>query len=445
MKLLSLLPGLSTEPASKPGDWHATEPWVDFGMRTVVLLCGGLLLSSLFFSVSGAVVAGGTVAVEGDYKAVQHLEGGIVSKILVHNGDRVKAGQVLVRLDDTQSRATMTSVSAKVADYSIQEARLIAERDRKESFDIPASVSVSEGENAKILAAQKALFETRHTSYLGQQKVMSQRLAQVESDLAGAISQLASRGKERELNERELSTVRPLFEKGFVNQQRIGPLEREAVRISGEMANLKAQIAKSKSARSEAEARLSQADKEYSQQAAEELQKIQAQLAEQNEVKKASADRLARSEARAPVAGLVHAMSIHTEGGVVQPGATLLQIVPEGRELVIEAKFTPQDIANVHAGQQATVRFSSFDSHTTPRLTGRVRKVSAAEITDNQGKSFFTAQIEVPPSELMKLDSGQHLMPGMPAEVYLATRERTILSYFLKPLGDMMARAFRER
>ncbi len=446
-KLLSFLPGLNPNPNPVPtaADWHATEPWVRFGMQTVVLMCGGLLLSSMLFSVSGAVVAGGTVSVDGDYKAIQHLEGGIVSKILVRNGDRVKTGQVLLRLDDTQSRASMDATSAKVAEYAIQEARLIAERDRKESFEPPLAVVLSQGENAKILEAQKALFETRRTAYLGQQKVLSQRLAQTDSDLAGGAIQLAAKIKERDLNQRELSTVRPLFEKGFVNQQRLGPLLREEVRIGGEIGNLKTEMVKLKSARIEVEERLAQTDKEYSQQAAEDLQKIQAQLAEQSEVKKASADRLSRSEVRSPVAGIIHAIAVHTEGGVVQPASTLMQIVPDGRELTVEAKILPKVIASVHPGQEATVRFSSFDAHSTPRLTGRVRKLSAAEITDNQGNTFFTVQIEVPPYELMKLDSGQHLIPGMPAEVFLATSDRSILSYFLKPLGDMMATAFRER
>ena len=443
MKILSFLNAAAT-PTATTSDWHATEPWVRYGMRTVTQLCGGLLLGSILFSVSGAVVASGTVSVDGDYKTVQHLEGGIVSKILVHNGDRVKVGQVLVQLEDTQSRASMASTSAKFADYAMQEARLIAERDRKESFEPPATVDLSTDDNIKLLAAQKSLFETRRTAYLGQQKVLKEKITQADSELEGATAQVASRTKELALNEKELSTVRPLFEKGFVNQQRIGPLEREEVRIRGDMANLKSEMGKFKAGRSEAEARLAQTDKEYSQQAAEDLQKIQAQLAEQTEARKAIADKVARTEIRAPVAGLVHAIAIHTEGGVIAPGGTVLQIIPEGREWVIEAKVTPRDIESVHPGQDATVRFSSFDSHTTPRLSGIVKTVSAAEIADKEGKTYYTAEVIVPPSELMKLDNGQHLIPGMPAEVYLATRERSILSYFLKPLTDMMARTFRE-
>jgi HlyD family secretion protein len=357
----------------------------------------------------------------------------------------VKEGDVLLRIDDTQARANLAATNAKFAEFAIQEARLVAERDRKDHFDPPASVDLSTDDNAKLVAAQKALFEARRTTYLGQQKVLNQKITQAESELAGAVDQLASRNKELGLNEKELSTVKPLFDKGFVNQQRIGPLERESVRIRGDISNLKADVAKLKSARSEAEARLAQADKEYSQQAAEDLQKAQTGLSEQTETRKALADKLSRTEIRAPAAGIVHALAVHTEGGVIQPGGTVLQIIPENRKLLIEAKITPHDIDKVHPDQEATVRFSSFDSHVTPRLHGVVKKVSAAEIADKEGKTFFTTEIEVSPTELMKLETGQHLIPGMPAEVYLATQSRSILSYFLKPLTDMLARTFRER
>jgi HlyD family secretion protein len=443
MKLLSFFNTRMT-PAMTAADWHSTEPWVRFGMQTVIYLCGGLLAASMLMSVSGAVVTNGVVGVEGDYQAVQNLEGGIVSKILVHNGDRVKAGDILAHMEDTQARANLALTNAKHAEFAIQEARLIAERERKDHFDAPASVDLSADDNLKLVTAQKALFEARRTAYLGQQKVLNQRISQTESDLTGSVDQLKSRNKELDLNEKELSTVKPLYDKGFVNQQRIGPLERESVRIRGDISNLKAQINKLKAARSEAEARLAQADKEYTQQAAEDLQKAQAGLAEQTETRKALSDKLSRTEIRAPAAGIIHALAVHTEGGVIQPGGTILQIIPENRKLLIEAKITPHDIDKVHLDQTATVRFSSFDSHSTPRLKGVVRKVSAAEIADKEGKTFYTTEVEVPPAELMKLERGQHLIPGMPAEVYLETQSRSILSYFLKPLTDMLARTFRE-
>ncbi len=443
---MKLRPFTAASPADMDTtDWHATEPWVRFGIRTVFYLCGGLLAASLLFSVSGAVVTGGTVAVEGEYKTVQHLEGGIVSKIVVRNGARVKEGDVLIKLEDTQARASMSATSARYSEFAIQEARLIAERERRDDFEAPPTLDLMTTENAKVWEAQRALFTARRTAYLGQQKVLVQRISQSESELAGIAGQLDARNKELGLNEIELSNVKPLFDKGFVNLQRIGPLERENVRIHGEVIGLKSQIAKLKSAKAEAEARLSQVDKEYTQQAAEELQKVQAGLAEQTEARKSIGDRLARLEIRAPASGLIHAMAVHTEGGVIPAGSTLLQIIPEDRKMLIEAKIAPGDIDKVRAGQPASVRFSSFDSHVTPRLDGVVRSVSAAEIADKDGKTFFVTQVEVPPAELMKLQTGHRLVPGMPAEVYLETQSRSILSYFLKPLTDMLANTFRER
>lgn len=425
-------------------DWHSTEPWIAFGMKVVVFLCAAIAVAS-FLPINGAVVASGTVSVEGEYKAVQHLEGGIVEKILVRNGDEVKEGQLLVQLDGTQYQATLTAVSGKVAEHAIQEARLIAERDRKESFALPEGLAADDPAVAAIFAAQQTLFDTRRAAYLGQLKMLKQRLAQTENELKGVQSQLAARKRERELNAKELATVMPLFERGYVNQQRIGPLQREEARLDGEVGNLNSQAAKLKSARVEAEARLSQADKEYSQQAAGELEKVQTQLSEERETQKAAADKLARTEIRAPVSGVVHALAVHTEGGVVPPGGALLQIVPTGRELVVSAHFQPRDVDKVHLAQPAAVRFQAFDSHTTPRLEGTVRRVSAAELTDKDGRAFFTAEVEVPAAELARLGINHRLVPGMPAEVYLETPARTILSYFMKPFTDMMARAFRER
>ena len=442
MKLTSLLKTFSPA-ALDSADWHATEPWVKYGMRVVLLLFAGLAVTS-FIPISGAVVTTGTVSVEGDYKTVQHLEGGIVSKILVKNGDSVKEGDVLVRLDDTQSRASLTATSSKVADLTIQEARLTAERDRKDHFDLPAGLDASVPEIAKTLGAQTSLFEARRAAYLGQQKVVQEKLGQAESEIKSNDSQISARVKERGLNAQELATVLPLFEKGYVNQQRVGPLQREAARLDGEINTLKSETNKVKSVRAEMDARLAQTSKDYTQAAAEELQKVQAMLSEQTEAKKAVSDKLARTGIKAPVAGIIHALAVHTEGGVIQPGSTVLQIVPKSNRLTVQARVTPHDIDKVHTGQVATVRFSSFDSHTTPRLQGTVNSTSAAEIIDKEGKSYFTAEIEVPATELAKLERDQTLLPGMPAEVYLATHPRVILSYFLKPLTDMMARAFRE-
>ena len=430
--------------ADAAADWHSTEPWVSFGMKVVALLFIALGVAALL-PINGAVVSSGTVSIEGEYKSVQHLEGGIVAEILVRNGDTVKAGDILVRLDNTQALATFTAMSAKVADHAIQEARLIAERDRKESFALPEDIDGNVPATAATFAAQKLLFDTRRAAYLGQLKMLNQRLSQTESELKGTSAQLEARIKERKLNAKELATVMPLYEKGYVNQQRIGPLQREEARLDGDIGNLQSAITKLKAARAEAEARLSQADKEYSQQAADDLEKIQGLLAEERETLKSASDRSQRTLIRAPVGGVVHALAVNTVGGVIQPGGAVAQIVPIGNELIVTAKYQPRDADNVHIGQTAAVRFMAFDSHTTPRLQGKVRRVSAAELTDKDGHTFFKAEVEVPLSEVAKLGPTHRLVPGMPAEVYLELPARTVLSYFLKPFTDMMARAFRER
>lgn len=435
---------LSPIRADAAADWHSTEPWVSFGMKVVALLFIALGVAALL-PINGAVVSSGTVSIEGEYKSVQHLEGGIVAEILVRNGDTVKAGDILVRLDNTQALATFTAMSAKVADHAIQEARLIAERDRKESFALPEDIDGNVPATAATFAAQKLLFDTRRAAYLGQLKMLNQRLSQTESELKGTSAQLEARIKERKLNAKELATVMPLYEKGYVNQQRIGPLQREEARLDGDIGNLQSAITKLKAARAEAEARLSQADKEYSQQAADDLEKIQGLLAEERETLKSASDRSQRTLIRAPVGGVVHALAVNTVGGVIQPGGAVAQIVPIGNELIVTAKYQPRDADNVHIGQTAAVRFMAFDSHTTPRLQGKVRRVSAAELTDKDGHTFFKAEVEVPLSEVAKLGPTHRLVPGMPAEVYLELPARTVLSYFLKPFTDMMARAFRER
>lgn len=425
-------------------DWHSTEPWVSFGMKVVGLLFVALAVAALL-PINGAVISSGTVSIEGEYKSVQHLEGGIVADIRVRNGDTVKAGDVLVRLDNTQALATQAAMYAKVADHAIQEARLIAERDRKESFALPEGIDGNDPAIAATFAAQKLLFETRRAAYLGQLKMLNQRLSQTESELKGTASQLDARIKERKLNTKELATVMPLFEKGYVNQQRVGPLQREEARLDGEIGNLQSAMQKLTSARTEAEARLAQADKEYSQNAADDLEKVQSFLAEERETLKSASDRSQRTLIRAPVAGVVHALAVNTVGGVIQPGGPVAQIVPIGNELTVSARYQPRDADNVHIGQIAAVRFMAFDSHTTPRLQGKVRRVSAAELTDKDGHTYFKAEIEVPASEVGKLGAEHRLVPGMPAEVYLELPARTVLSYFLKPFADMMAGAFRER
>lgn len=426
--------------------WGSSAPWVKLGHRAALLMFGGLIVVSLLVSISGAVLAPGTVTVEGNYKTIQHFDGGIVSRILVKNGDLVKRGDELVRLESTTAQANLAIINARVRDFAIQLARLTAERDRKPSFELPETVRpfASDPQVRDILDSQRALFDARRASHLGEQSVLRQRLEQVQAEISGQERELVSRRRQLALANKELADVEPLFAKGFANQQRLGNLQREQARLEGDIGRLVADIARSKGAIAEAELKIAQSEKEYTQSIVDEMRKVQAQLSEADEQRKTTADKLDRIVLRAPDSGRVHALAVHTEGGVVQPGTPILQIIPDSGRLVIEAQVQPQDIDKVRQGLTAGIRFPAFDAKSTPRLSGSVSTVSAAELTAKDGKSYFTARIEIPQSELNRIASAHRLVPGMPAEVYIETASRSVLSYFIKPLVDAMSRSFRD-
>ena len=424
--------------------WQSADPWIRFGYKVCVYMIGGLFLWSALVSISGAVVSAGTVVVESNTKTVQHLDGGIVHKIHVRNGDRVAKGDVLVTLDRTSTQASHTVAASRADDLAIQEARLEAERDGLDRFSLPPLAGLDTAAASRLEAAQRELFEARRTARSGERAVLAERLTQAKREIDGLTAQHTARQKEREINARELSTVMPLYEKGYVNQQRIGPLQREAARLEGEIGRIDAELSRARALMSEAELRLAQSSKAFAEAVSDELRKVKSALAEARETLTAQTDRLARTEIRAPRSGRIHALAIHTEGGVVTAASPILQIVPEDEKLVIEALVAPQDIDKVRAGQAAGVKFPAFNAHTTPRLEGTVARVSPAEIQGKDSRNHFTAQIEVPATELAKIGRGHELRPGMPAEIHIETTARSILSYFLKPLSDALARTFKE-
>jgi HlyD family type I secretion membrane fusion protein len=434
-------------PAALPaGDavWMATEPLIGAGRKLMLGLAVVALLAS-FISISGAVVTSGTVSVESSYKTLQHLDGGLVAKILVKNGDRVREGDVLVRLDDTQLKSQLGVARGRFADAAIQRARLEAERDGKSAFVPPVALGAELADHAvmRMLEAQRTLLSARHISKMGEQNVLHQRVQQLKQDLAGAEYGLQARARELDITSRELKGVLPLFEKGFINQQRLGPLQRDAARLEGEVGRLTGDLAKVKAGLLESEFRLAQSEKEFQSQVADELRKVESIANEAQENMRAINDKIARTEIRAPRAGRVHALVPTTEGGVITPASVIGQVIPEDEKLIIEVRITPQDIDKVRGGLGASVKFPAFNAKSTPRLEGIVTTVSPAQLTDQnappQTRSYFLAQIELPPSELDRLGREHKLVPGMPAEVYIETTPRSIMSYLVKPLFDSMS------
>jgi HlyD family secretion protein len=444
----NLTPGAAPALPTDTG-WTSTEPWIGAGKKLMYALLACSVVAS-FISISGAVVTNGTVSVENSYKNIQHLDGGIVSKIFVKSGDLVKEGDILLRLDDTQIRAQLGVAKGRQIDGLIQSARLTAERDDKAIFEIPAMVGhdLGDAQIARMIEAQRTLFLARRTARLGERSVLQQRVTQLSSDLAGAEYLLAARSRELEITSRELKGVLPLFEKGFLNQQRLGPLQRDAARLEGEVGRLEGEKAKVSAGMLEAQLKLAQSDKDFQSQVADDLRKVQSVINEASDQRNGLEDKLARAEIRSPRKGRVNNLAATTEGGVITPAMQIAQIIPDGEKMIVEVRIQPQDIDKVRGGQAAAVKFPALNAKKTPRLDGQVTVVSPAQISDNsaqsQGKPYFTAQIELPPAEMARLGKEHTLIPGMPAEVYIETTPRTIMSYLVKPLFDSMSLLGRE-
>ncbi len=280
------------------------------------------------------------------------------------------------------------SSRGRLTDALIQNARLEAERDSDAAFKLPAAIAddLADPQVARMLDAQRTLFAARRLARTGEQSVLRQRLEQLSNDLGSLDFAFTARTKEYEFAARELKNVLPLFEKGFVNQQRIGPLQRDVARLEGELGRLTSERAKAKSALAEADLKLAQSEKEFQSTVAEDLRKAQSQLAELNENRTGLEDKLARTEIRAPRGGRVNALAPTTEGGVITPASAIAQIIPDGEKLIVEVRIQPQDIDKVRGGLPAAVKFPAFNAKKTPRLEGIVTTVSPAQINDNSAR-----------------------------------------------------------
>lgn len=434
------------QPPSQTQRNKDTRYWIIFGCLTVFGLFGGLGLWSVLVSISGAVVASGTVTVESNYKTVQHLDGGIVAKILVKDGDLIRKGQLLIRLDDTAARARLLVTMSRLRESLAKRTRLEAERDRLKEMPIPAKLKerLKDPDVALMVAAQRHVFKARLSSRLGERLVLDRRVDQLREEVRGLQAQLVAKRREAEFNTKELASIVRLFARGHATQRRLTQLKRDDARMMGEVGRLVSETARVKGQIAEVGLRIAQNEKEFTKSVSDELGTLYTQLAELEQSRVALRDTLNRIDIRAPHAGYVHRLEAHTEGGVIRPATPILQIIPVAEDLIIEAQVAPIDVDKVRAGQHTIVHFPAFDAAWTPRLSGRVKRVSAAQISDPQGRSYFTALVEVSADEQAKIRKGKTLLPGMPAEVYIETGSRTVLSYLLKPLSDHFARAMRE-
>ena len=398
--------------------------------------------------VSAAVIAPGQLVVESDVKKVQHPTGGVVGEILVREGSRVQAGDVLVRLDGTQIRANLEIVLSALDELAARRARDEAERDGTAAVAFPADLVSRARANpavAHLLESETRLFQSRVAAREGQKAQLSERIAQLRQEIRGLGEQADAKNREIALIQQELAGVRDLFAKNLVPISRVTGLERDAARLEGERGQLIAATASSRGKIAETELQIIQIDREMRTEVGKDLAEIRGKWSELIEKRVAAQDQLMRIDMRAPQDGIVHQMTVHTVGGLVTPNEPALLIVPQADQLLVEVRVQPQDIDNVRIGQSAMLRFSAFNLRTTPEVAGEVVRVAADVSQDPKtGQAFYIARVRLDPSALDTLGA-LRLVPGMPVEAYMQIGDRSVLSYLTKPLSDQIAKAWKER
>ena len=397
---------------------------------------------------SGALIAPGQIVVDSNVKKVQHPTGGIVGEVRVREGDSVKIGDVVVRLDDTVTRAALSIVTRGLNELNARKARLEAERDGIAEIEFPKSIlegAAVDPEVRKIMDAEKKLFELRRTARAGQKSQLRQRIGQLQEEILGHTAQRNAKQKEVELIERELAGVRDLFNKNLIQINRLTQLEREATRLEGERGLLVATTAQTKGKINELELQIIQIDQDLSSEVAKEMREIDGKIGEFVERKVTAEDQLRRIDIRSPQDGTVFQSNVHTVGGVISAGDAIMLIVPAADNLTVEAKVNPQDINQLQVGQKATLRFTSFNQQSTPEIEGTVSRISADITTDQRtGAGYYTIRIAMSAEQVARLGEVK-LVPGMPVEAFIQTGDRTVVSYLMKPITDHFQRAFREK
>lgn len=413
------------------------------GFLTLVGVFGGWAVGT---EIVGAVIAQGSLVVETSLKKVQHPVGGVVSELAVRDGDRVKAGDVVMRIDATMTKANLAIIVKSLDQYTARKARLESERDRAGRVIFPQTLldRAGDGEVLAMMNAEQRLYENRKAVRESKKRQLEQRVRQLRDEISGMEAERAANLREQGMVDEELIRFRSLHERGLMEKSRLSTLERQATDIDGDIGRLMAGIAGVEAKISETALQILQIDEQWSEEVGSDLREMDARIGEYVERRVAAEDQLKRVDILAPQDGVVHQLSVHTIGGVVAPGEQIMMIVPEVDKLVVEVKVAPQDIDQIYYGQLTNLRFSAFNQKTTPEITGTVERISADVTVDQRtGTSFYLVRVATSQEQIKRLGEFS-LMAGMPVEAFITTGERSVLSYFLKPLIDQANRTFRE-
>ncbi|MBF0393061.1 MAG: HlyD family type I secretion periplasmic adaptor subunit [Alphaproteobacteria bacterium] len=414
--------------------------WASVGLTTVVVALGGFLAWSATAPLAGGAVADGIVRVAGHRKEIRHKDGGLIAEILVRDGEAVRAGQALLRLDDVDARALVDLLQGQRDAVLAREARLIAEATGAHSIDFPADLTARAALSpvGEILAGQRGIFTSRRNALDQERIILSRRLDQQRSMIASFDAQLDAARRQVDLLTEERGAIEGLVARGLSPKPRLLSLSREIADRQGTIGDLLGRIVTANEAVAEAETRLAALDMGRDQDVALEIRATQEERVGLEEKLRSARAQLARTEIRAPRAGTVLGLRHHTVGGVVAPGDMLLELVPSDATLLVEARIRPVDIGSVQAGSAAKIRLAAANRD-TPVLDGRVLTVAADVLSDERtGQTFYAAQVEVAPPP------GLSLQPGMPVSVMVAAEARTLFGYLIRPISDSFFRAFAE-
>ena len=431
---------------SAPNRWSARRQIVT-GMIALIVLVGGLGGWATFANIAGAIISSGAIEVEGNRQVVQHPEGGVVGEILVNDGDKVEAGDVLLRFDDTLLRSELAIVEGQLYELMARRGRLNAERDTADEISFDADllqVAETRPEVAELIDGQRRLFQARRVSRASQASQLNERKSQIRTQIGGAEAQGAALKEQLEFIEQELTDQKTLLDRGLAQASRVLALQREKSRLAGSVGELQANIAQSYGQITEIEIEILKLESDLREEAITTLRDLQYRELELYERRLSTLETLSRMDVRAPVSGVIYGKQVFAVRAVVRAADPVMYIIPQDIPLIITTRIETIHIDNVRVGQPATLRFSTFDQRTTPEIFGTVINVSADVFTDEQtGISYYRAELLPNEGEMDKLGE-LVLLPGMPVESFIKTDERTPLTYLLRPLADYFNKAFRE-
>jgi HlyD family secretion protein len=425
----------------------SVRSYLGLGFFMILALFGGMGGWAATTDLAGAVIAPGMVVVAGNVKKVQHPTGGVISQILVKNGDAVKTGDIVVRLDETVTRASLQVITKQIDELSGRVARLKAERDEASAVTFPSELLARAGEPdvRQNIDGERGLFEAHTGTTAAQKRQLDERIKGLEQEITGNTQQAASKSREIELIGKELQGLERLEAQHLVNSDKMTAMRREQARIQGELAQLSAAAGQSRGKIAETAIQKLTIDIQSKSDTVKDLREAEGKIIELTERKIAAEDQLKRIDIRSPSDGIVDQMSVFTVGGVINTAEPLMLIVPQNDKLVVEAKIAPHDIDQARSQKAAVIRFPAFSQRTTPSLNGTVASVSAELTKEPQtGQQYYIARIKIDDDEMHRLGALE-LVPGMPAEVQIRTSERSALSYLAKPLQDAFAKSFKER